>query len=529
MRIKLLLPLAASAAISVYAYDTPTMGWSSWNTYRVNISDSLIMKQADALVELGLDSVGYRYINIDDGYFGGRDKSSGRLLVHPTRFPSGLKPVVDHIHSLGLKAGIYSDAGANTCGNFWDNDTIARGVGLLGHEEQDCNLFFKEIGFDFIKVDYCGADGRQSHQIYAYEPRDRYTAISNAIKATGRDDVRLNVCRWNYPGTWVNDVATSWRTTGDISPRWESVKRIINENLYLSPYAGGGRYNDMDMLEVGRTLSAEEDQTHFAIWCMMSSPLLIGCDLTTLRPETLNLLKNTELIALNQDQLGLQAHVAKLSPENTYVLVKDLGEKWGTRRAVALYNPTDSAYTISVTAEELELEGVTAARDLIAHTDINITDGVLSAAVPPHGTRVYSITGTRRIPRSIYEAEQAYLSSYQEIYDPIATGTAFYFPLESASGGMVVANVGHTPSNDLQWRDVRVDCDGEYRLDLDVTGKADGNLLLFVNNEAAIKLPVEGEGPRRLSSTVRLNKGTNTVRIASTGTAPYIDRMTVNL
>ena len=107
-------------------------------------------------------------------------------------------------------------------------------------------------------------------------------------------------------------------------PRWESVKRIINENLYLSPYAGGGRYNDMDMLEVGRTLSAEEDQTHFAIWCMMSSPLLIGCDLTTLRPETLNLLKNTELIALNQDQLGLQAHVAKLSPENTYVLVKDL-------------------------------------------------------------------------------------------------------------------------------------------------------------------------------------------------------------
>ena len=98
MRIKLLLPLAASAAISVYAYDTPTMGWSSWNTYRVNISDSLIMKQADALVELGLDSVGYRYINIDDGYFGGRDKSSGRLLFHPTRFPSGLKPVVDHIH-----------------------------------------------------------------------------------------------------------------------------------------------------------------------------------------------------------------------------------------------------------------------------------------------------------------------------------------------------------------------------------------------------------------------------------------------
>ena len=138
--------------------------------------------------------------------------------------------------------------------------------------------FFKEIGFDFIKVDYCGADGRQSHQIYAYEPRDRYTAISNAIKATGRDDVRLNVCRWNYPGTWGERRGHVLAHHRRHLPDGESVKRIINENLYLSPYAGGGRYNDMDMLEVGRTLSAEEDQTHFAIWCMMSSPLLIGCD-----------------------------------------------------------------------------------------------------------------------------------------------------------------------------------------------------------------------------------------------------------
>lgn len=311
-------------------------------------------------------------------------------------------------------------------------------------------------------------------------------------------------------------------------PRWESVKRIINENLYLSPYAGKGRYNDMDMLEVGRTLSAEEDQTHFAIWCMMSSPLLIGCDLTTLRPATLELLKNTELIALNQDPLGLQAYVAKVLPDGTYVLVKDVEKEGGTRRAVAFYNPTDSASSISIDTKELELAGVTAARDLIAHDEIMIPDGLLSATVPPHGTRVYTISGSLRLPRTTYEAEQAYLGAYQEIYDPIATGTAFYFPMESASGGMVVANVGHTPSNDLQWRDVRVDKEGDYRLDLDVTGKANGNLLLFVNDGAAIKLPVEGEGPRTLSSVVHLHKGTNTVRIASTGSAPYIDRMTVN-
>lgn len=109
---------------------TPTMGWSSWNTYHVNISDSLIMSQADAMVNLGLKDAGYQYINIDDGFFGGRDEDTGKLLIHPTRFPKGLKPVADHIHSLGLKAGIYSDAGRNTCGNYYDNDTIAVGVGL---------------------------------------------------------------------------------------------------------------------------------------------------------------------------------------------------------------------------------------------------------------------------------------------------------------------------------------------------------------------------------------------------------------
>ena len=123
------------------AIQLPTMGWSSWNTYRVHISDSLIMSQADAMVATGLKDAGYNHINIDDGYFGGRDAATGRLLIHPTRFPGGMKPVVDHIHALGLKAGIYSDAGTNTCGNYYDRDTIARGVGFYGHDQQDADFF----------------------------------------------------------------------------------------------------------------------------------------------------------------------------------------------------------------------------------------------------------------------------------------------------------------------------------------------------------------------------------------------------
>ena len=186
-------------ASSVFAYDPPTMGWSSWNTYRVNISDKLIMKQADAMSRNGLKEVGYKYINIDDGYFGGRD-ASGELITHPVRFPNGLKQTVDHIHALGFKAGIYSDAGRNTCGSFWDKDSLGINVGFYGHDRQDADYFFKEIGFDFIKIDFCGGDAKQNFDQLGLDEQERYTAIHNAILATGRKDVRMNVCRWDFPG-----------------------------------------------------------------------------------------------------------------------------------------------------------------------------------------------------------------------------------------------------------------------------------------------------------------------------------------
>lgn len=191
---------------------TPIMGWSSWNTYRVNISDSLIMSQADALVSTGLKDAGYRYINIDDGYFGERD-SAGYMQPHPQRFPNGVKCVAEHIHSLGLKAGIYSDAGANTCGSRYDNDENGFGAGMYGHERQDARLYFKDWGFDFIKIDYCGAG-----QELNLDEQRRYTEIRNAIDAEGCSDVAINVCRWAFPGTWAANLAGSWRISQDIRP-----------------------------------------------------------------------------------------------------------------------------------------------------------------------------------------------------------------------------------------------------------------------------------------------------------------------
>lgn len=521
--------VVALCPLAVLGFDTPTMGWSSWNTYRVNINDSLICRQADALVETGLKNAGYNHINIDDGYFGGRDEATGMLKFHPVRFPNGLKPVVDHIHSLGLKAGIYSDAGANTCGSFWDNDTIARNVGLLGHEINDCQLFFNELGFDFIKVDYCGADGNQNKQLYYYEPAERYAAIARAIAATGRDDVRMNVCRWAFPGTWVRDVATSWRTTTDINPSWESVRNIIVENLYLSAYAGNGRYNDMDMLEVGRGMKPEEDRTHFAMWCMMSSPLLIGCDLTTLSAETLELISNPELIALNQDALGLQAYVAK-TDGTTYVLVKDVERRDSTTRAVALYNPTDSVRRISVGLDEIQLAGNTSVRDLINRRNVGNISDTLSVDVPPHGTGIYLLKGERRLMRKLYEAECAFLSRYQELYNPEYVGSAYYAPRAGTSGGMVVRNVGLTPSNDIIWNNVRVDDDGTYTVSFKVFGDRPAEIMVYANDGVGMKLSVKGNPDGEVvNAQLQLTKGDNVIRIAARGKAPDIDYMTIIL
>ena len=134
------------------AVNPPIMGWSSWNAFRVDISEDIIKNQADLMVKKGLKDAGYHYINIDDGFFGERD-GNGKMQTNKNRFPNGMKPVADHIHSLGMKAGIYTDAGNNTCGSIWDNDHAGVGAGIYGHEQQDAQLYFSDWGFDFIKID----------------------------------------------------------------------------------------------------------------------------------------------------------------------------------------------------------------------------------------------------------------------------------------------------------------------------------------------------------------------------------------
>ncbi|MBQ4021296.1 MAG: alpha-galactosidase [Bacteroidales bacterium] len=536
MKTKFILLLSLLAAVSCTTpkqrssteMQLPTMGWSSWNTYSVNISDSLIMSQADAMASSGLADAGYNHINIDDGYFGGRDPQTGQLLIHPTRFPNGMKKVVDHIHSLGLKAGIYSDAGANTCGSYYNRDTIARGVGLYGHDQQDADFFFKELGFDFIKVDFCGGNAPQNSDRLALDPQERYTAIRRAIDNTGRSDVRLNVCRWDFPGVWVRDVAISWRMSHDIGDRWQSVKSIIGQSLYLSAYAGGGHYNDMDMLEVGRSMSSEEDKTHFGIWCIMSSPLLIGCDMTTLRSEAFDLLTNRDLIALDQDPLGLQAYVVQHIGE-TYVFVKDIEERFSGIRAVAFYNPADEPCHMGIDLKDLDLAGGAQVRDLFERKDIGTVTDRLEADVPAHGTRIYRLAAKQRLERVRYEAETAWLSDYQELYNNQAFQTATYTPVEGCSGGVAVTKLGFKPTNDIQWRDIWSPKGGEYKLTLRcLTNEPRGNMIYLSDNPdnaRQVRIAPDTEW-QDVEVTVNLKPGLNTIRIANDRSGiPDIDYM----
>ena len=493
------------------------MGWSSWNTYGVGISESLIKRQAYAMVTTGLKNVGFDHINIDDGYFGGRDKATGQLLIHPTRFPNGLKGVVDYIHSKGLKAGIYSDAGRNTCASMFGGETLGKGVGLYEHDQQDMDYFFKELGFDFIKVDFCGGSpGHNEDHLYLDE-KQRYTAIAQAIKNTGRTDVRMNACRWDYPGTWIDDVAFSWRTTGDINDSWNSIKGILAQNLYLSAYCSEGHYNDMDMLEVGRSMSQEEDKTHFGMWCIMNSPLLIGCDLTNIKGTTLPLLKNTELIALNQDPLFQQAYVVGLS-DGCHILVKDIETLNGRKRAFALYNPNDEARNPILSFSDIDLGGTVKLRDVFSKKDIGEFTDQYTVKVPAHGTRIYVAEADTRLERTRYEAETAYITDYQEIKNNQQERTGIYEASSFCSSGFKAGWLGYSDKNDLQWRNVWSVGGGDYKLTIGFISGENRSMTVSVNGKKVQTTSFNSGGWQtvgRKTINIQLQDGQNVIRLSN--------------
>ncbi len=365
---------------------TPAMGFNNWNAThcRAEFNEQMVRQIADIFVARGLKDAGYQYVNIDDCWALPQRDDAGNLVPDPVRFPNGIKAVADYVHGKGLKFGIYTSAGTRTCN--------ALGFpGAIGHEQQDANLF-ASWGVDYLKYDNCGDHLGQSAQ-------DRYTRMRDALRATGRP-ILFSICEWgqNAPWNWAQPVGNSWRTTGDISDNWGSMLGIFKANVGLAVNAQRGAWNDPDMLEVGNGgMTTTEYRSHFSLWAMMNAPLLIGSDLRRVGQDTFDILTNRDVIALNQDGLGVQAEEIS-SANGLHVLTKPLDNG---DVAVALFNETATTATISTTAAAAGLGNATSYRLTNLWTKaVTTTGGTISASVPAHATIVYRVsrTGTFATP-----------------------------------------------------------------------------------------------------------------------------------
>lgn len=516
----------------LFAQKPPLMGWASWNQYGININDSIIKTQADAIVTSGLAEAGFKYINIDDGFFNSR-YADGALKIDQVKFPKGMKSLADYIHSKGLKAGFYSEAGINTCGSIWSGSTGGTGAGLYNHDQQDIDTIFNSWGYDFIKVDFCGGDQQK------LDEKTRYTQIKNAIDNTGRNDINYNVCRWQFPGIWVTSVADSWRMSGDINlspgsiPKWNEIIRIIDQNTYLAPYASLGHYNDMDMLEVGRGLSEEEDKSHFSMWCILSSPLLLGNDLTSMSQQTIDLLTNSEVIAVNQDISGLQAHLIH-SKNNLQVWAKHLNGKRSNERAVVLFNRSESPSNISFNIEDLNLIGPVKVRDLWAKTDLSAIESTYTANVPAHGVVMLKLVGTGSKLQEVFEGEYAWINNFNLTQNSTTVadqGRAVAFA--TCSGGANAGWLGNGADNYIEFRDVFSTNEDIYSLSMSYICGEDRNATISINGKDSLLTNLNSGGwsiIKDITLPVRLKKGYNTIRISNaTGWMPDIDKIQLNL
>jgi alpha-galactosidase len=306
---------------------TPPMGWNSWNKYHCDVSETLIMAMADAMATNGMKEAGYQYIVIDDCWQVSRDEN-GNIVPDKDRFPHGMKYLADYIHSKGLKFGIYSSAGTVTC---------QRRPGGFGHEYQDA-LYYAKSGVDFLKYDWCGSTTQDA--------KSSYTNMRDALYTAGRPIV-FSICEWgtSKPWEWAGTVGHMWRTTGDISDSWNSMISIFDKQKDLARYAGPGKWNDPDMLEVGNGgMTTEEYKTHFSLWCMLASPLMAGNDIQNMSPDTKSILLNKEMIDIDQDTLGRQATCYRDNIDYQ-IWVKGLANN---EKAVLLLNKSDEKKSVLV-------------------------------------------------------------------------------------------------------------------------------------------------------------------------------------
>jgi len=367
---------AARAALDNGLARTPPMGWNSWNHFGCNVSEQLIKETADAIVASGMRDAGYRYVVIDDCWEVARD-AAGALVADSTRFPHGIKTLADYVHAKGLGFGIYTDAGTNTC---------QRRPGTYGHEDQDARSF-AAWGVDYVKEDWCHAEG--------LDAPTQYAKFRDALAKAGRPIV-FSICEWgsNEPWEWAPQIGNLWRTTGDIRDRWSSMLSLLDLSSQHASVARAGAWNDPDMLEVGNGgMTDDEYRAHFSLWAIMAAPLMAGNDVRAMSAATRDILTNPDVIAVDQDSLGVQGMLVREGPPELQVWAKPLK---GGARALALLNRGDSAAKITARFDRLGLRTDSATvRDLWARADRGAFRREYAATVPAHGVALVRVTPIR--------------------------------------------------------------------------------------------------------------------------------------
>lgn len=387
----LVLILISGLTVKAQKFDnlakTPPMGWNSWNTFATNIDEKLVRETADEFIRLGLKDAGYKYLVLDDGWMAMERDAAGNLIADPKKFPSGMKNLADYIHGKGMQFGLYNCAGSKTCGGY---------PGSRGHEYQDA-LTYASYDCDFLKYDWCNTGKMVGSEAY--------TTMRDALYAAKRPVV-FSICEWGdqKPWKWGGPIGHMWRTTGDIyncfdcehsNGTWSSwgVMKIVDMRDSIRQYAGPGHWNDPDMLEVGNgVMTVAEDRTHFALWSIMAAPLILGNDLRKITPEALAIITNKEVIAVDQDTLGVQGFRVKRIG-NVDVWAKPLaGDNW----AIAFVNRGKEAANLNLKWADLPItddifkkeftpgKKTYQLRDLYAKKEVGTTRKDLKATLVSH-------------------------------------------------------------------------------------------------------------------------------------------------
>ncbi|MEO8063639.1 MAG: NPCBM/NEW2 domain-containing protein [Pseudomonadota bacterium] len=428
---------------------TPPMGWNSWNAFASAVDEEKVMGSAQRIVDSGLAQKGYRYINLDDGWAAKRRLPDGHLIIRTDKFPSAaarkqktpsFKPFTDRLHAMGLKAGIYSDMGRNTCAQAWSatdadlpkGSVAEREVGLQDFIEQDIALYFREWGFDYLKVDGCGLRdfGPDSAKVKAGQARaltpimdlgaisrtdvptvqQQFRQVGAAIEHSNPDgDFLYSLCIWGAANVraWAKDVGNASRTSDDISPVWGRLLVNFDSAVHRALYAHPGSWNDPDMLFIGAgdfdAAHLTEARSHFALWAMLNAPLLIGADLRKTPDSLMEVLGNADIIALNQDGAGNQATVAYDS-NDLQILLKTLGNG---EKAVAIFNRGSGAYDVNLQAAQLKFrdDAPVAITDLWTKKQITFTRET-KLHVAARETLIFRASGTRALADGVYLSEQ---------------------------------------------------------------------------------------------------------------------------